>query len=136
MSTASKAVDAMYGKLLSDFKPRTITSSEQLEEYAAEVSKLVKKGANRTAEETEFMRLLVTLCTDYEAAELRQTLKDTHPKDVLEFLLEQNGLTQSAFEPTIPQSRISEILAGKRLISRKQAAVMGEFFKIPSSVFI
>jgi HTH-type transcriptional regulator/antitoxin HigA len=53
------------------------------------------------------------------------------------FLLEQRGLKPSALWPVIgSKGRVSEILSGKRAISKDQAKKLAAFFHVGVELFI
>jgi HTH-type transcriptional regulator/antitoxin HigA len=57
--------------------------------------------------------------------------------EVLRELMEANGLKAAELAGTLGgRSRVSEILAGKRAISKEQARRLGERFRISPAVFI
>jgi HTH-type transcriptional regulator/antitoxin HigA len=58
------------------------------------------------------------------------------PREVLRFLMEQHGLQQDDLSDCAPQSRISEILAGKRSISKETAKRLGRRFHVHADLFL
>lgn len=58
------------------------------------------------------------------------------PRDVLRFLMEQHGLYQEDLSDCAPQSRISEILAGKRSISKENAKRFAHRFNVHGDLFL
>ncbi|MCX7093776.1 MAG: hypothetical protein NTY50_10060 [Methylobacter sp.] len=64
------------------------------------------------------------------------SILNAEPRDVLCFLMEQHGLRQEDLNDCAPQSRISEILAGKRAISKKIAKCFANRFNIPIDLFL
>ncbi len=70
----------------------------------------------------------------YEAE--RVSIPDAPPRDVLRFLMEQHGLSQSDLGDCAPQSRISEILNGRREISKELAKALAGKFDVNVGVFI
>jgi len=58
------------------------------------------------------------------------------PHDVLRFLMEQHGLHQEDLSDCAPQSRISEILAGKRPISKENAKRFARRFNVHGDLFL
>jgi hypothetical protein len=61
----------------------------------------------------------------------------THTEyDRLEFLMEQQGLKQEDLADCAPQSCISEILNGKRTISKEIAKCLAKRFKVSVDLFI
>jgi HTH-type transcriptional regulator / antitoxin HigA len=63
-------------------------------------------------------------------------IPDGHPRDVLRFLMEQQGFSQSDLGDCAPQSRISEILNGRREISKELAKALAVKFEVSVGVFI
>ena len=53
---------------------------------------------------------------------------------MLEFMMEQHN--KKAADLPLPSSRVSEILSGKRTISKSHAIVLGEFFHVSPAVFL
>jgi HTH-type transcriptional regulator/antitoxin HigA len=81
-------------------------------------------------------KLLAVLISEYEKKRCADLFAEkASPADVLAFLMEENHLTQKDFSP-IPQSRMSDIMAGKRKISMTQARVFGERFKVNPVLFL
>jgi HTH-type transcriptional regulator / antitoxin HigA len=70
----------------------------------------------------------------YEADHVK--IPDAPPRDVLRFLMEQHGLTQSDLADCAPQSRISEILNGRREISKDLAKALAKRFEVSVGVFV
>jgi HTH-type transcriptional regulator/antitoxin HigA len=53
---------------------------------------------------------------------------------MLVFLMEQNNLTSTRLP--LPANRVSEILSGKREVSKEQAKNLGEFFHVSPALFL
>jgi HTH-type transcriptional regulator / antitoxin HigA len=70
----------------------------------------------------------------YEADHVK--IPDAPPRDVLRFLMEQHGLTQSDLADCAPQSRISEILNVRREISKDLAKALANRFGVSVGVFV
>lgn len=133
--TVPQALDRKrYAQLLSKVLPRPITSDNQHRQWLAVASRLMQQG-KLNAEETVLLALLSILISEYERKRYAGLFERATPAEALAYLMEENGLSQRDF-PNIPQSRISEILAGKRRISRTQARIFGERFKINPAVFL
>jgi HTH-type transcriptional regulator / antitoxin HigA len=72
---------------------------------------------------------------EYETT--HHAIPDTEPREVLRFLLEQNGLTQSDLAVEIGgQSVVSSILSGRRSINARQAKALAERFGVSAAVFL
>ncbi len=63
-------------------------------------------------------------------------LPDASPREVLNFLMEQHGLKQEDLADCAPQSRISDILTGRRSISKQIAKRLGARFHVHADVFL
>ncbi len=62
-------------------------------------------------------------------------IPDAEPKEVLRFLMEQHNLKQEDLGTCAPQSRISDILSGRRSISKEIAKRLGQRFHVRADVF-
>ncbi len=79
---------------------------------------------------------------DYLADQVK-TYEDEHcpmpkaePREVLRFLMEQHGLKQEDLSDCAPQSRISDILSGKRAISKEIAKRLAHRFHVRADLFL
>jgi HTH-type transcriptional regulator / antitoxin HigA len=70
----------------------------------------------------------------YEADHVK--IPDAPPREVLRFLMEQQGLSQSDLADCAPQSRISEILNGRREISKELAKALAKRFGVGVGLFV
>src|SRR6202158_6027807 len=127
--------DKKYARVLAKVLPRVIATDEEHERMLGEVQKLMDKGEHRTAEEDAALELMVRLIKDYE--EEHHPLPDPTPHEMLVYLTEQRGLKQADLLP-IFKSRgyVSDVINGKRAISKAHAKQLAEFFKVSANVFI
>ena len=63
-------------------------------------------------------------------------LSGAEPKEVLRFLMEQHGLKQEDLADCAPQSRISDILGGRRGISKEIAKKFARRFDVNVALFL
>jgi HTH-type transcriptional regulator/antitoxin HigA len=63
-------------------------------------------------------------------------IPDAAPREVLRFLMEQHGLKQEDLADCAPQSRISDILNGKRPISKDIAKKLARRFGVHADLFL
>ena len=61
---------------------------------------------------------------------------EAEPNEVLKFLMEQHGLKQDDLGEIAPQGRISDILTGKRSISKEIAKKLAARFRVRADVFL
>jgi HTH-type transcriptional regulator/antitoxin HigA len=125
-----------YGRLLARTTPAVVQTEEENERLLTEIEKLLTKGEGRlTPEEDALLELLTRLVESYEGRAYPE--EHASPKELIAFLLEQRGLTQSALWPILgSKGRVSEILSGTRGVSKEQAKKLGAFFRISPAAFI
>lgn len=125
-----------YGRVLARAAPTVVQTEEENERLLTEIEKLMTKGeGNLTPEEDALLELLTGLVESYEGR--AYPLEEASPKEPITFLLEQRGLTQSALWPVLgSKGRVSEILSGKRNVSKEQAKKLRDFFHISPAAFI
>ncbi|MEO0854050.1 MAG: transcriptional regulator, partial [Cyanobacteria bacterium J06648_11] len=79
--------------------------------------------------------LLVLLVETYERE--REVLPESDPLSMLQFLMAQRGLAQADLVGVIGSSGVvSEVVNGKREISKGQAKALGEFFSVDYHLFL
>lgn len=80
-----------------------------------------------------FLEVLGTLVESYESDHVE--IKGATGKDVLKFLMEERGLTQSDLPEIGSQGVVSEILHGRRELNARQIKVLSERFGVSPAVF-
>ena len=123
-----------YSALLSATLPSVIDS---LDEYnrIEEIFNNLFKG-NRSPEEDKLFNLLANLLEDYEKRTLPQ-LEKSSPLETLKFLMNENALRQSDLADIFgTQSVVSDVLRGRREITKKQAKALAERFSLRVEAFI
>lgn len=131
----SRLMDA-YKELITENPPVIIESEEENDRALEIVSGLMRKGEKLSAAETKLLRTWSALVQEYEKRQYPDTFEKANPPEILKFLMEENGLTQKDFRPHIQQSRVSDILTGKRQISKSQAKIFAERFKVSPALFL
>jgi HTH-type transcriptional regulator / antitoxin HigA len=136
MSTVVPAVNAQkYGKLLARVRPAVISTEEENDRMLLLVEQLMAKGNSLTPEEGELLRLLGRLIADFE--EEFYHLDDAKPHEVLRELMAARGLRQGDLAPLLgSKGRVSEVINGKRSISKAQAKTLADFFHVSAELFI
>jgi len=125
-----------YGELLARVQPHPIKDDREYDRLVAEVGRLVERGErNLSREETSLLEMLSILIEDYDRK--HYPLPSAQPHKMLAFLLEQRGLEPHDLWPVLgSKSRVSEILSGKRAISKVHARKLANFFRVPVDVLI
>jgi len=123
-----------YARLLVKYLPKIIETEEENEQAIALSTELEHK-ANRTQEEEAILELLVTLIEKFE--EEHYPIPEGKPHSILLHLMEAGGVKQEDLVGVIgSRGVVSEVINGKRSISKAQAKTLAEFFKVDVSLFI
>jgi HTH-type transcriptional regulator / antitoxin HigA len=123
-----------YPQLLAEFVPQAIDSEAEYDRALAIAERLTFKK-DRTEAEIKFLKLLVVLIEDYEAE--HYPMDDVAPHELLQHLMESNGTRQADLVGLIgSRGVVSEVVNGKRAISKSQAKALGEFFSVSPGLFI
>jgi HTH-type transcriptional regulator/antitoxin HigA len=129
--------ETAYGKLLARALPRVIKTEEENERMIAELEKLDTAGRGRplTPEEESLAELMTLLVREFE--ESKYPLGHAEPLEALRILMEDRGNRQRDLIPVFGSSSVvSDVLNGKRSISKAHARKLSEFFHVPASLFI
>ena len=125
-----------YSKLLQRYTPKVIKTAKENERALKAIAELMTKGDDgRTPEEDAALDLLATLVDEFE----RRTydIPAADPVGILQFLMEQHQLRPIDLAGTLgSRARVSEILSGKRAISKEQARKLSERFHVSPALFI
>lgn len=134
MSTTIQIKDSVYAKLLAKSLPRPIHSPAD----HARLTKILLELDDRddlTPEEEALAEVLTLLIEDYE--EKTYPLPRVSPNASLVALMEERGLQHKDIWPVLGnKGAATEILGGRRSISKAQAKRLAEFFRVPIELFI
>lgn len=135
MSRVTAIDTKRYARLLSRILPRVLQTAEQHARMLSEAERLMTKEADRTPEEDALLNLMIVLIENFE--ERRYPIPKTDPREMLKHLMEERGLEQRDLWQVLgSKSRVSEILSGKRSISKDQARKLSAYFRVPVELFI
>ena len=125
---------AAYRNLLAEIAPKVIETEEEYDRALAVVEQLTFKK-NRTPEERALHKLLVTLIEAYEAHSY--PMAQSAPYEILQHIMDSSGIRQADLVGVIGSSGVvSEVVNGKRSISKAQAKALGDYFKVSPTLFI
>ena len=136
MSRAVRKIDpTRYRRLLSRAMPVLIESEEENERMLAVVEKLMDKGENLSPEEEKLLKLFARLIEDFEKRYYHA--KEAEPIEVLQHLMEARGVKQTHLWELFGSKGVaSEVLSGKRGISKTQARALANYFHVSADLFI
>jgi HTH-type transcriptional regulator/antitoxin HigA len=141
MSTTIEIKESVYAKLLAKSLPRPIHSAAE----HARVTKMLLRLDERderddlSPEEQALAEVLTLLIEDYEEdyEEKYHPLPRVSPTSSLNALMEERGLKHKDIWPVLGnKGAATEVLSGRRSISKAQAKRLAEFFHVPIDLFI
>jgi HTH-type transcriptional regulator / antitoxin HigA len=122
-----------YGDLLQQTLPRIIHSDAENERLIAELERLDAQPV-MTPEQHELAELLTLLIQQYER---KYDLDPATPLEALKSLMEDRGLRQRDLINVFGSSSVaSDVINGKREISKQHARRLAEFFHVPVTLFV
>jgi len=125
-----------YGDLLKRFAPKAIETVEENRLVLRIVERPMSIGdGKRSTEENALLSLLAALIEQFERKVY--PVPSAYPKDILRDLMESNQPKAADLAGVMGgRSRVSDVLSGKRAISKEQAKRLGERFGISPAAFI
>jgi HTH-type transcriptional regulator / antitoxin HigA len=125
----------VYIDLLSQMIPSVIETEAEYQRVLALTESLHFKQ-DRTLEEKKIYKLLVTLIELYESN--KYAIPASSPQEVLQHIIESSGLKQTDLAAIMGASSgvVSQIVNGKRTMSKAHAKALGQRFKVSPSLFI
>jgi HTH-type transcriptional regulator/antitoxin HigA len=139
MERMSRAVhkinEARYRRLLSRTMPVFIETEEENERMLAIVEKLMDKGEDLSLEEDKLLKLFARLIEDFEKRYYQP--RDASPLEILQHLMESRDVKQTHLWELFGSKGIaSEVLNGKRGISKTHARALAAYFHVTADLFI
>ena len=125
-----------YLDLVDRFPLTAIQDDAHLDAAMAVLDGLVNRLADLSAAERVYLDALSTLVEAYE--EEHHAIPPVNGVEVLEFLAEENGLTQSELADIMgtTQSVVSEILSGKRRLALPHIERLSSHFGVSADTFL
>ena len=124
-----------YGRLLARRLPAVIRTEEENERLIAELEELDRRHVELSPEEREYAELLTVLIEAFEDA--HYALEGSTPDSRLRSLMEEHGLRQRDLLDVFGSRGIaSEVVGGKRAVSKAQAKKLAEIFHVSADLFL
>jgi HTH-type transcriptional regulator / antitoxin HigA len=125
----------VYSSLLLEYQPKAIASPEEYNQALSSIDRLMELGEELSPEENLLLETLAILVEAYEDSQL--PLESSSPQEVLLHLMEVRELKQVDLVEVIgSKGVVSEIVNGKRSISKAQSKALGDFFNVSPALFI
>jgi HTH-type transcriptional regulator/antitoxin HigA len=136
MEAMNATLDAhKYSELLKDSLPLVIHTDAEHRRLLRTVETLMAKPDEETTEEEgRLLEMLAMLIEEYE--DRVHPLPKAEPHKMLNYMLQEKGWKAADLADILPASRVSEILNGKRGISKAQAKQLAERFRVPVELFL
>ncbi|NES93173.1 type II toxin-antitoxin system HigA family antitoxin [Okeania sp. SIO2B9] len=123
-----------YSELLVKYQPKLIKTEEENEKALAVVEELMHVQ-NLTPEQETLYELLIVLIEKFEQDFYHPGSAST-PDSMLRFLMEQQGVKlENLVEIIGSEGIVIELINGRSEINTEQAKILGDFFKVDSSLF-
>ena len=123
-----------YSKLLASYQKNAIKTEEENERALAVLEELMHLE-DRSSEQDDLYDLLIFLIKKFEEDFYRPGSAST-PHSILRFLMEQQEVTaEDLFEVVGSEELVFDLVNGRGEIGDELAEVLGNLFKVDSSLF-
>jgi HTH-type transcriptional regulator/antitoxin HigA len=125
----------LNGRLLAKMLPAVIETEEENERMLAAIEPLFDKGRKRGPEEDRLFKLMLHLIQDFE--DKHHDFHATTPLNILKHFMEVRDVKpKDLWDVFGTRSVTSEVLSGKRAISKAHAKRLAQFFNVSADLFI
>ena len=130
------AAELAYEQLLIAHRPSAIRTKEGNDRALHALTEILSKGEENLSEaELKFVELLSTLIADYERGAYR--FPRATPADILRELMRARGMQPRDLWDVFGSKGVtSEVLRGKRGISKERAKILARMFGVSADLFI
>lgn len=117
--------------------PHVLRNEDEYAVAVAEIDRLLDVDPQRYSEEFDRLEMLSLLVEDYEARVHPIDDSSLAPQDVVDFMLDQKGLTRADLASTMGgRSRVSDFFNGKRALSKGQIEALRAKLGIPADLLM
>jgi len=138
MKLRIKKMKDSYFELVRQFPLIPIKSDRQYDDAIAFLEPLVVKGeSSLDSGEAAYVQALSVFVEDYEQEHHRIKTRNLAPIDVLKFLMTENQMKAIDLGKILgSRSVASQVLNGKRALSKKHIIALSQRFKVDPGLFI
>jgi HTH-type transcriptional regulator/antitoxin HigA len=131
-----RALDPVaYGKLLASELPKPIQNGREFDRMVARLEEMDFAKRKLTPEEEALREVLAALVEVYD--EEHHHLPEQPPCEMVKHLMEQRGLKQADLVPVLgSRAQVSDLVNGKRGISKAQVKKLAEYFGVSAELFL
>ena len=126
-----------YDSLLLEYKPRPIRTPREHRRALQQVEQLIRRyGPHPPRAEGELVAVLSTLIESYETDQFPR--RRPSPAETLAHLIDAKQVTKAelARATGIPRSTITNVLSGRRQISKDNVSKLARYFSVDPGVFL
>jgi HTH-type transcriptional regulator/antitoxin HigA len=134
--TSSKT--GSYEALMASHRLKVIATDKELDAAVEFLRPLFRNYDSLDKDSQDYVSVLSTLIQEYENRHHKIDTDDLDPVDALKFLMEEHDLNQSDIARILDSERglVSEILSGKKNISKAKAVILANHFNTDVGMFI
>lgn len=115
--------------------PHVLRSGDEYDAAVAEIDRLLDADPRPGTGDHDRLELLSVLVEDYEARHNPIDDSDLTPQQVVDFVLEQRGMTRAELAPLMGgRSRVSDFFNGRRGLSKGQIEALRKHLRIPADL--
>ena len=135
--TINRKLTGSYLALIRRFPLLPITSETELDQAIALINELLDRDRLDAAED-DYLDVLSDLVERYEDVHHPIPTDDLSDGEMMEHLIEAKevGQAEAARGTGIAESTVSEVLSGKRQLTRKQIEKLASYFHVSPAVFL
>ena len=129
----TRRIPDTYFRLVTEFPLVSIKSEKQFRAAQAMIDRLLVKGKLDSGEEA-YLEALSDLLAAYE--DVHYPIAPANDAEMLKFLMDAKGVDKVALQRQtgVPGPTITEILAGKKALSRSLVQILSDYFQVNPSV--
>ena len=123
-----------YGELCAEVVPKVIENDKEFDRMSEKLEELTFKK-NATREEKELAKLLEKLVMAYD--DEHYPIPPSPPHEMVKFLMEQRDLKQADLVAVLgSRAQVSDLVNGKRGISKAQVKKLAQYFGVSAELFL
>jgi HTH-type transcriptional regulator/antitoxin HigA len=132
-------VTAKYKALIERFPLVPIKNDAHLDEAHGVAQSLMLRGESVATDESEYLEVLLDEIGKYEKKHHAINFEQMTPHELLQSFMKDHGLKQVDMQAILGVSSsgvISEIVAGKRELTKEHCVKLGNHFKVTPAAFL
>ncbi len=124
-----------YLKLVQSFPLRHLRSDRELDEAIKVINALIIRSSLSSGEQ-DYLDVLTDIVERYETENV--PMSPVSDAEMLRHLIEARGITQAKLSAyvQIPMSTISEVLHGKKKLTRRHVGILAAYFGVDAGAFL